>query len=138
MLAVFVQYYWQRSSDVPQPPEAMSAAVTLQECKTFKSGQILSCSWGYSMTIVNFFVVIRRTEKTVWIQPIGRSVKNDNGMGNGTAMPDMELNATGPVQRFKIQTGGMYDDGAETIWDRRHQTSIRIWSMKPQYMNTYD
>lgn len=90
------------------------------------------------MTIVNFFVVIRRTEKTVWIQPIGRSVKNDNGMGNGTAMPDMELNATGPVQRFKIQTGGMYGDGAEHIWDRRHQCNIKIWSMKPQYMNTYD
>jgi hypothetical protein len=116
----------------------MTTATTLQEHKTFKPGQIVSCSWGYSMTIVDFFVVIRRTEKTVWIQPIGRDVKNDNGMGNGTAMPDMELNATGAVQRFKIQTPGIYDDGAETIWDRSHQRSIRIWNMKPQYVNSYD
>ena len=71
----------------------METDYSLQEHKILKLDQILTCSWGYSVTVVN------RTEKTVWIQPISRDINNNDGIGNGTAMLDMELNATDPVRR---------------------------------------
>ena len=140
--AVSVLYFEQRSGDVPQPLQIMTTSIATQEQTTFKPGQILSCSWGYSMTIVDFYVVIRRTAKTVWIQEICDTRSDDNGLGNGKAMPDMELTpakGTG-LKRFKIQSStGLYDQaGTESIWDNKTQRSIRIWDMKPQYINTYD
>lgn len=109
----------------------------VQSANKFEVGQILSCSWGYSMTIVNYYVVTRITEKSVWVKEIDRSVTNDDGMGNGKAMPDLTkrfVDDSKPM-RFKIQRS---DDGTESIWWSKKQRSIRIWDQRPEYFNTWD
>ena len=126
----------------------MTTATTqqsIQELKEFTPGQILRCSWGYSMTLNNWYVVTRVTKASVWVQEIAGAVSNDDGMGGGQSMPAMDRTPaleydrdgqqiTAPVRRFKIQ---QYGD-TQSIWDSKKQRSIRIWNMKPQYHNTWD
>ena len=125
-----------------------TAQQSVQELKQFTPGQILTCSWGYSMTFNNWYVVTRVTKASVWIQEICGEVSNDHGTGEGRAMPTMdrtpalEYNKEGeqvpaPVRRFKIRKGDN-NDGQQYIWDTAKQRSIRIWDMKPKYHNTWD
>ena len=118
---------------------------SIQELKEFTPGQILTCSWGYSMTLNNWYVVTRVSKASVWVQEITGVVSNDDGMGEGRAMPSLDrtpapwVNQDGeeipaPIRRFKIQTWGE----SQSIWDSKNQRSIRIWDMKPQYHNTWD
>ncbi len=118
---------------------------SIQELKEFTPGQILICSWGYSMTLNNWYVVTRVSKASVWVQEIAGAVSNDHGMGEGRSMPSMDrtpalvFNKDGekvpaPVRRFKIHT----QRASQTIWDSKNQRSIRIWDMKPQYHNTWD
>ena len=122
-----------------------TAQQSIQELKEFTPGQILTCSWGYSMTLNGWYVVTRVTKSSVWVQEIAGAVSNDHGTGEGRAMPSMdrtpalEYNKEGeqvpaPVRRFKIQRWSE----TESIWDSKKQRSIRIWDMKPAYHNTWD
>ena len=125
-----------------------TAQQSIQELKEFTPGQILTCSWGYSMTLNGWYVVTRVTKSSVWVQEIAGAVSNDYGTGEGRAMPSMdrtpalEYNNEGeqvpaPVRRFKIRKGDN-NDGQQYIWDTAKQRSIRIWDMKPKYHNTWD
>lgn len=49
-------------------------------------GQILVSSWGYSMTIVDYFKVDRVTPKGVWLVQIGTKYVTGGGY-NGDSMP---------------------------------------------------
>lgn len=49
--------------------------------------KILFDSWGYNMTIVDFYEVIKETSKTVTIKPIG-SIETADGYLCGTAVPN--------------------------------------------------
>ena len=89
------------------------------------------------MTIVDYYVVTRITEKSVWVKEISRSVTDDNGMGNGKAMPDLTkqfVDDSKPM-RFKIHRS---EDGTEWIWWSAKERSIRIWNQRPEYFNTWD
>ena len=125
-----------------------TAQQSIQELNEFTPGQILTCSWGYSMTLNGWYVVTRVTKASVWVQEIAGAVSNDYGAGAGRAMPSMdrtpalEYNNEGeqvpaPVRRFKIRKGDN-NDGQQYIWDTAKQRSIRIWDMKPKYHNTWD
>ena len=114
--------------------------------ETLKPGMILHSSWGYDMTLNNFYVVRRVSAASAWVQEVAAVVKNDNGMGDGTAEPDPGCVAwvwnndgqrvEAPVKRFKIQRYG--NSSAESLWDSRKQRSMTIWSGRPVYHNTYD
>ena len=67
-----------------------TAQQSVQELKQLTPGQILTCSWGYSMTLNNWYVVTRVTKASVWIQEICGEVSNDHGTGEGRAMPTMD------------------------------------------------
>jgi hypothetical protein len=121
------------------------AQQSIQERNEFTPGQILTASWGYSMTLNTWYVVTRTTKASVWVQEICGAVSNDYGTGEGRAMPSMDCTPAreydrdgqeiaAPVRRFKIQR---YSE-QETIWDSKKQRSIRIWDMKPKYHNTWD
>jgi hypothetical protein len=49
-------------------------------------GQVLQGSWGYDMTINEFYVIQRLTASSVWLREVAAFVSNDNGMGNGRAI----------------------------------------------------
>ena len=107
---------------------------TAKPQQTVQLGQIFYSSYGYGMTIVGFYVVDRFTAKSVWLRPIGRIVKNDNGMGNGTAEPDTSRQAPdGRVFRKSIRHD---DDG--TIYLPDNISAYGVWDGRPMYFNTYD
>ena len=113
-------------------------------------GTILSSSWGYSMTIVDFYVVVRCTEKTAWVQQI-QSHEVDNGPEGGHAVPELtrkpklvfqnradnqggEL-VEAPIKSFRIKKDR---DGEEFLWNSKLNRSMRIWNGKQLYSNHWD
>jgi hypothetical protein len=113
-------------------------------------GTILSSSWGYNMTIVDFYVVVRCTEKTAWVQKI-QGCEIDNGPKGGHAVPEMsrkpalvfQNRADGkggemveaPIKSFRIKK---HDDGTEWLWNSKLQRSMRIWNGQKLYINHWD
>jgi len=107
--------------------------LTLQTSK-FELNQIICSSYGYNMTIVDYYVVARITKASVWLRPIGRIVTGDDGQGEGKAMPDASVQAADcNIFRKRIQH---WDDGSQYISDSIKY--FRIWDGRPQYHNTWD
>lgn len=99
----------------------------------FELDQIICSSFGYDMTIVEFYVVARMTKASVWLRPIGRIVTGDDGQGEGKAIPDTSVQASDcNIFRKRIQ----HWDNVEGISDSIKY--FRIWDGKPQYHNTWD
>jgi len=114
-------------------------ASTLLQTDRFEVGQIVCSSYGYDMTLVEYYVVTRMTKASVWMRCINTIVTGDDGRGEGKAVPDMKsLEADSPYQyvpvfRKKIQH---YESGKQYVSD-----SIKyfcIWDGKPQYYNSWD
>lgn len=106
---------------------------TLQT-REFKLNQIVYSSFGYDMTIIDFYLVDRMTKSSVWLRPIGRIVKNDDGRGEGTAEPSLDFKAADSlVFRKRIQH---WNDGSQYISDSIK--SFSIWNGRPKYYNTWD
>jgi len=110
---------------------------TLLQTDRFEVGQIVCSSFGYDMTIVEYYVVTRMTKASIWLQRINTIVTGDDGRGEGKAMPDMEgfdslLDFPCPDLRKKIQVS----DGKQYVSDTIKAFSI--WDGKPQYHNTWD
>jgi len=65
-------------------------------------GTVLVCSWGYSMTLVDFYKVLKETDKTALVQKIGSIEKGDGGYLTGTAIPDESKNGDEQLRIYKI------------------------------------
>jgi hypothetical protein len=48
---------------------------------TFQVGEIITNSWGYDQTNVDWYVVTRKTEHFVWLRPICAQLIEDEGCG---------------------------------------------------------
>jgi hypothetical protein len=97
---------------------------------TFNVGDYAWGSWGYDQTNIDFYVVTRRTEKTVWLQPVkAQVVQNPHAMAEYVAPTSeiqqkcewkfLEINGEtyreshrvdAPVQSHRIKS---WQDGAE-------------------------
>ena len=114
-------------------PMTVTANDLALQTKKFELNQIICSSFGYDMTIVEFYVVARMTKASVWLRPIGRNVTGDDGRGEGKAVPDSSWQASdNNVFRKRIQ----HWDNVEGISDSIKY--FRIWDGKPQYHNTWD
>ncbi len=114
-------------------PMTVTANDSALQTNKFKLDQIICSSFGYDMTIVEFYVVARMTKASVWLRPIGRTVTGDDGRGEGRAVPDSSWQAPdNNLFRKRIQ----HWDGVEGISDSIKY--FRIWDGKPQYHNTWD
>lgn len=112
----------------------MTVSSPILQSKQFEIDQIVCSSYGYNMTIVEFYVVDRISKSSVWLRPIGRHVKNDDGKGDGTAEPSLDFKAANSmVFRKKIQHSS---DGFQYISDNLKAYSI--WDGRPKYHNTWD
>ena len=54
---------------------------------TFKVGDILSASWGYEQTNIDFFQVVKVTEKTATIREIEQTKEYNPQAMTGTCLP---------------------------------------------------
>jgi hypothetical protein len=100
-------------------PDAMNAATNPNP----KAGDVWTCSWGYDQTNVDFFVVVKATDKSVWLQECGKTYDD-----KGKTVPAV-ANPKGPAQRRKLAKG----------WDGGHRARLssfqwaRPWSGRPLY-----
>lgn len=72
-------------------------------------GTVFVSTWGYDQTNVDFYVVVKATEQSVWLQPIGQRTVAETGWASETVEPS--LTPTGKVFRRKIKpgwNGGVY------------------------------
>ena len=56
---------------------------TIKQTKTFEVGQIAYCNGGCTMQLPTFYKVVKRTDKTVWLQEIANVIEtSDNAENN--------------------------------------------------------
>ena len=109
----------------------MTTATLQTDC--FEVGQIVCSSYGYDMTLVEYYVVDRMTKASVWLRPVHCVVTGDDGRGEGKAMPDTSWQASDDkVFRKRIQLS----EGKQYVSDSIKY--FRIWDGKPQYYNSWD
>lgn len=106
---------------------------TALQTDRFEVGQIVCSSYGYDMTLVEYYVVDRMTKASVWLRPVHCVVTGDDGRGEGKAMPDTSWQASNDkVFRKRIQLS----EGKQYVSDSIKY--FRIWDGKPQYYNSWD
>lgn len=62
-------------------------------------GDILVYSWGYEQTNIDFFKVVRKTEKSVAIVEIGKNAIGSRGFMSNDVEPNPEIEKGKPVTR---------------------------------------
>ena len=106
---------------------------TTLQTDRFEVGQIVCSSYGYDMTLVEYYVVDRMTKSSVWLRPIETKVFGDDGRGEGKALPNTGWQAPdSSVFRKRIQLS----EGKQYVSDSIK--CFRIWDGKPQYYNSWD
>lgn len=121
----------------PATPAAPVAPATPAEVVSkygIKAGDILTCSWGYSMTIVEFYKVTKIISASkIEIVEVGHKIIEADRGGGETLMPDITNEIGEHLQ--KLVVAGHYDD-----WHVKINSSIYLhkWDGRPCYQNTYD
>ena len=119
----------------PAVPAQISApAVAPKNKYGVKVGDIFYGSFGYNMTIVEFF----RVEKIlsackVEVQRIGLKVVETQLGGSERVVADPENKIDAPVQKMVMKSN--YDNG---IYIKTDYCTVRPWSGSSVYQNTWD
>lgn len=105
---------------------------------SIKNGTILVHSFGYSMTLVNFYQVIRETTATVVVREIGQEVVSNDAYMAGKVMPIKDkFLGDKEFRLYKRQ----HKDGVSFFvgrLDSSHPQYIRLWEGKPVAYNHCD
>lgn len=74
-----------------------------------KVGDIFRSTWGYEQTNVDHFVVVKLTDKTVWLQPIGNAIVEEWGWASAYVKADSSRIMGEPFRRkLKYYPYGVY------------------------------
>ena len=106
-----------RKSHFKRKQEKLEERLTFKH--GFKAGDILSSSWGYDQTNVNFYEVVEAGEKEVTLREIAQKTVSQDGYGQEkvTAVPGKYI---GPaLRRRPIPGGGVKIDSVQygSKWD---------------------
>lgn len=82
------------------------AAKTEEQRKLLVPGALLSYSWGYDQTNVEFFQVTRASKSSVWIRPIACKSVEATGWASDRVVPDPDQ-FIGPEVRKRIGPYGL-------------------------------
>jgi hypothetical protein len=95
-----------------------------------KVNNILVSSWGYDQTNVNFYEVVRMTEKWVFVRELEKTDTYFYSM-SGQTLPQ-EGNYKGSVFRRLIR------NGAKAPYINIHSCMLaRLWDGKPRFFSEY-
>lgn len=64
---------------------------------TFKVGDIITNSWGYDQTNVDFYRIVKTSQHYVWIQAIAAHT-SETGFMSGKSVPHIDTSATDPTK----------------------------------------
>lgn len=97
-----------------------------------KPGDVLVASWGYEQTNIDYYLVTKRTAKSVKLQPIGKKNVALTGHMTGTCEPDPDsfLDAPEITRRVRAHSGSEW----VTVND---YTSATLWSGQPNSWSSY-
>ena len=125
-----------------------SAAVTIPEAQVsapapvsapknkygVEVGDIFYGSFGYNMTIVEFFQVTKIISACkVELQRIGQKIESTERGGSERVLADPENKINDPVQKMVMKSN--YD---ESIYIKTEYCTVRPWGGQSVYQNTWD
>lgn len=105
-----------------------------------KTGDVLSYSWGYDQTNVEFFEVVRATPKSAWLRPIAGSMpEGETGFMSGHSVPAQPVR---PASHCSVTLKGpkkicqsSFNGGREFV-SMPHGIA-QVWDGKPCYTSWY-
>lgn len=103
-----------------------------------KPGDILSASWGYSMTIVEFYKVTKvLSPSKIEIVELGHMISDCDCGGGSYRTPDLNNPIGEPLEKMVSQTSWEKQDGRWHV-KINHSISLTLWDGNKKYMNTWD
>jgi len=106
---------------------------------TQASNQIVSCTWGYSMSIVEFFEIIKKTPKTVVLRKLKQTC-NETGFLSGHAMPIEKVYENRDGKYEEVRAYKREYSGRTTFISNKngYKQYFDIWNGQPKYYNHCD
>ena len=100
-----------------------------------KVGDVMVCSWGYSMSLVDFYKVVKVTSKSAFLLKMGnRTVEQDNYAGHSRVVPSGICTTDKPLMR-RIQHSKYDGELYCKITDYQY---ARKWDGQSKYFNDMD
>lgn len=110
--------------------------------KAVEVGDVVVDVWGYSMTIVDFYKVIRMTEKSIFVVPIGSKEVGEGGYLSGRVIADTEKVGTEvSCMRKRIgYRGQQVFNGTlkSATGSKLEGHTVMMWNGEPKYYNHCD
>ncbi|KKM99528.1 hypothetical protein LCGC14_1146920 [marine sediment metagenome] len=99
----------------------------------YTEGKIISNSWGYEQTNIDFYKIIKRKGEFVTLQPL-KSIEKSNGAltMTGTCIPG-EPDPKGKTIRRKVH----YRDGRESGLAIQSHGWASLWGGEPEHFSSY-
>lgn len=126
------------ADSTPGTVAAASAAAEPVSKFGIKAGDILADSWGYSMTIVEFYKVTKIISATkIEIVELGHILTDSDRGGGENVLPDTERHIGEPIVKQVAQDSYEKQNGR---WHVKINSSVSLtpWSGHPLYQNTWD
>lgn len=96
-----------------------------------KVGDILSSSWGYDQTNVDFYKVVGLTAKSVKIVKVGQSIVEQTGWASENVVADPDIVLSEPVtRRFNPARDGYGVRVSDYAW-------AYLWDGRPKHQSHY-
>lgn len=105
--------------------------------KTIKTGDILVSKWGYDQTNVEFYLVLERTPKMVWLQEVGSKTVAANGFMSRRVVPDKSKAVGKPIFRKVQQTRWRKDSDNEEFVRLESYAHAYVWNGEAQTATEY-
>jgi hypothetical protein len=100
-------------------------------------GKILVDSWGYSMTIVDYYKVVKDTGKTLQVQEIGTKILDGGGMC-GTCVLDENIVRDEKLYRVYKRIDSNGNGYLVSSLDKSSRHYLDIWDGQPNNYNKLD
>ena len=102
----------------------------------YEIGDILVASWGYDQTNVNYFQVVRKTDKSIWIKEVGhRTNERGNMCGYCTPVKDCFIESRWLNFPEEGKQCRVDEDGWVTVVKR--VIHAHKWDGQPNYVSWY-
>ena len=102
----------------------------------FEVGQFAYASWGYGQTNIDWYVVVKRTAKTVWLQPWSTKIVETIGWLEYRSIPGESPKEGEPQIRRRIKEN--YDDTGHHCKYEDTYGIIRPWDGNPKRESHYN